>query len=1064
MLAVLLSLLLNSAESVSNAQYNTDCAANKNCTVKIGVLLDGSGWSPGNQSFVAAVAAVEEINAREDLLNGVQLEYRWENSGCNEQKAIVAANTLLQWGANVLIGPGCSTACVPVSYLADTYDVPVISHACSGTELSEKKNFPNFGRTSESLQDCSDLLFLFFKNYQWELFNIVSATSTINLDLARKFIEAADEKIEDGVEYRLGTLTTIMIEASVENSTISQLYSSMGGAWIMFLPMYDKESDFILQKAYDNPHNDAKDFAWFRYQVAGVKPEYRKYYDKVFSLENEAPEEAYPLKYKDFQAKLNFSRFLTDEEVGELGSTNFLYNAYMYNAVYAWAYAYNKTLDSSSRYYSHTDEIIKNMKGLQFRGAYKMVSLNENAEPDVGVWKIRQYQTDTWVDVASMGKEDKAGTIVVNETLIKWHGDKVVDACADNRCKDDGNTTTLIAVIVVCALLVLTVILVSMYIVWKNKKQNKEDLKIDWKISFNDLDFSVKKSVSGSRKQLAEDDFEVTGMSVARYNHQFVVVTNLECSSINVTTKLLEELYMLKKMTHPNLNTFYGLCDDPGNCAVITSYCSKGSLQDLAHNENVHLDWMFKLSLIIDVAKGLKHLHTTSFGYHGTLRTSTCMVDSHWVCKITDFGPKSLKKDGASTNNSVTTGTSVNIRDLFYAAPEMLWPSTKERSVKELQKSDAYSFAIVMYELFAREPPYDTADIAPEKVINRIRARETPLFRPNVELMTITEKSSCEVGDEVADAIPREAVNLMIQCWAELNFERINMTEAVTILEDMNPDRSLSITDRVVKMMEKYAEDLENKVAKKTMQLQNEKQKAHYKISRFLPRAVLDKIENGLETEPYTDKEITGMCVRLKIAESLDQIAALNSYNEFTSSEMETREIYQAIDSNGHPFIVSGVFEGSESHVDTVVKYTQDLIEFSKQHKLTLKVAVHTGRTNGGVIMSDNTTPRLCLYGAFSTDLGTLLDSANYGQTILSRSTVQSMADDVKRVEHVKVKLSTGVTDSYLLQQHNKPLHSTTSAPVNALSALPSQHSPVEPHGDVNIDITDEADQNIANV
>ena len=35
----------------------------------------------------------------------------------------------------------------------------------------------------------------------------------------------------------------------------------------MFLPMYDKESDFILQKAYDNPHNDAKDFAWFRYQV-----------------------------------------------------------------------------------------------------------------------------------------------------------------------------------------------------------------------------------------------------------------------------------------------------------------------------------------------------------------------------------------------------------------------------------------------------------------------------------------------------------------------------------------------------------------------------------------------------------------------------------------------------------------------------------------------------------------------------------------------------------------------------------------------------------------------------
>jgi len=394
----------------------------------------------------------------------------------------------------------------------------------------------------------------------------------------------------------------------------------------------------------------------------------------------------------------------------------------------------------------------------------------------------------------------------------------------------------------------------------------------------------------------------------------------------------------------------------------------------------------------------------------------------------------------------------------------MLWPSTKERSLKELQKSDAYSFAIVMYELFAREPPYDTSAIAPEKVINRIRARETPIFRPNVELMTITEKTSCEVGDDIADAIPREAVNLMIQCWAELNFERINMETAVTILEDMNPDRSLSITDRVVKMMEKYAEDLENKVAKKTIQLQNEKQKANYKISRFLPRSVLDKIENGLETEPYAEREVTGMCIRLKIAEGLDQISALNSYNEYTSAEMESREIYQAIDSNGHPIIVSGVFDDSAEHVSTVVKYTQDLIEFSKRHKLSLKVALHTGCTNGGVIMSDSTSPRLCLTGPFATDLGTLLDSANYGQTIVSASTAQSMAEDVKKVEHVKVKLSTGVTDSYLLQQHQqKPLHYTTSAPVNALSALSPRHSlDLSPRvSDVNIDIGGD-DQDIA--
>ena len=35
--------------------------------------------------------------------------------------------------AKVIIGPACTTACLPVSLMAKEYDVPVISYACSGT-------------------------------------------------------------------------------------------------------------------------------------------------------------------------------------------------------------------------------------------------------------------------------------------------------------------------------------------------------------------------------------------------------------------------------------------------------------------------------------------------------------------------------------------------------------------------------------------------------------------------------------------------------------------------------------------------------------------------------------------------------------------------------------------------------------------------------------------------------------------------------------------------------------------------------------------------------------------
>ena len=47
--------------------------------------------------------------------------------------------------------------------------------------------------------------------------------------------------------------------------------------------------------------------------------------------------------------------------------------------------------------------------------------------------------------------------------------------------------------------------------------------------------------------------------------------------------------------------------------------------------------------------------------------------------------------------------------------------------------------------------------------------------------------------------------------------------------------RLLSITDRVVKMMEKYSEDLESKVAQKTQELESRQTEKNL-CSRYLPR------------------------------------------------------------------------------------------------------------------------------------------------------------------------------------------------------------------------------------
>lgn len=59
----------------------------------------------------------------------------------------------------------------------------------------------------------------------------------------------------------------------------------------------------------------------------------------------------------------------------------------------------------------------------------------------------------------------------------------------------------------------------------------------------------------------------------------------------------------MKDMRHENVNTFLGFFHDCGVFAIVTEFCSRGSLEDLLLNEDVKLDWMFKSSLLLDLIK-----------------------------------------------------------------------------------------------------------------------------------------------------------------------------------------------------------------------------------------------------------------------------------------------------------------------------------------------------------------------------------------------------------------------------------------------------------------------------
>lgn len=67
-------------------------------------------------------------------------------------------------------------------------------------------------------------------------------------------------------------------------------------------------------------------------------------------------------------------------------------------------------------------------------------------------------------------------------------------------------------------------------------------------------------------------------------------------------------------------------------------HCSRGSLQDVLMMDEIKLDWSFRLSLLTDMVRGMKYLHSSPLRVHGSLSSRNCVVDARWVLKLTDYG------------------------------------------------------------------------------------------------------------------------------------------------------------------------------------------------------------------------------------------------------------------------------------------------------------------------------------------------------------------------------------------------------------------------------------------
>ncbi|KAI3687653.1 hypothetical protein L1987_81353 [Smallanthus sonchifolius] len=165
--------------------------------------------------------------------------------------------------------------------------------------------------------------------------------------------------------------------------------------------------------------------------------------------------------------------------------------------------------------------------------------------------------------------------------------------------------------------------------------------------------------------------------------------------SDDVILSFRQEVSLMKRLRHPNILLFMGAVMSPQSLCIVTEFLPRGSLFRLLQRNTARLDWRRRVHMAIDIARGMNYLHHCHPPIiHRDLKSSNLLVDKNWNVKVGDFGLSRIKHE-----TYLTTKTGKGTPQ--WMAPEVL------RNEQADEKSDIYSFGVVLWELTTEKIPWD---------------------------------------------------------------------------------------------------------------------------------------------------------------------------------------------------------------------------------------------------------------------------------------------------------------------------------------------------------------------
>jgi serine/threonine protein kinase len=165
-----------------------------------------------------------------------------------------------------------------------------------------------------------------------------------------------------------------------------------------------------------------------------------------------------------------------------------------------------------------------------------------------------------------------------------------------------------------------------------------------------------------------------------------------------VVQETLQEIALMRRLTHPNLLQLIGASTEPEVC-ILSEICDMGSIFDYYYHKlfprHQRFDEATARRLALESAKGLAFMHAMQPAFmHRDIKSLNVFLSNQMTAKVADFG--------MATSQAVCTDGGGTIQ---WMAPEVLQCWQQKPTPYDL-KVDVWAFGILVWELFHCRAPY----------------------------------------------------------------------------------------------------------------------------------------------------------------------------------------------------------------------------------------------------------------------------------------------------------------------------------------------------------------------